>query len=133
MKQSFKATCVHAEDMGDYLLVGFADDKYETVDYLTFQRSHESDEQDVALGMDTVHVERNDQAHSDYGGMRCVILFPNLLRVEFDESGMEFMDGLDHTEVEFDLPLERFEALRSALKRCFAKLDFYYDYSEGIP
>jgi hypothetical protein len=127
MNPSFEATCMHAEDMGDYLLVGLADQKYDTVDYLTFQRAHEFDEQDVRLGMDAVHVERNGQGYSGYGGIRSVRLFPDRLQVDFDEKGVRFMGGLASTEVMFDFPGEVIERLRSALEQCFAGFDCFRD------
>lgn len=129
MNQGFKATCIHAEDMGDYLLVGLADHPFDTVDYLTFQRAHEFDEQDVRLAMDAVHVERNDQGCSGYGGMRSVALYPDRLHIDFDDRGIAFMDGLASTVVMFDFPRERFEALRSALKQCFSGFDYFRDES----
>jgi len=129
MNQSFKATYIHAENMGDYLLVGLADHQYDTADYLTFQRAHEFDEQDVRVGMDAVHVERNDQGCSCYGGMRNVVLFADRLHIDFDARGVEFMDGLASTEVTFDFPSERLETLRSALKQCFSGFDYFHDHA----
>lgn len=132
MNHSFKATCIHAEDMGDYLLVGLADHPFDTVDYLTFQRAHEFDEQDVRLSMNAVHVERNDQSCSSYGGMRSVVLFPDRLHIDFDDRGIKFMNGLASTDVMFDLPRERFEVLRSALKQCFSGFDYFHDDTSNV-
>jgi hypothetical protein len=132
MNQSFKATCMHAEDMGDYLLVGLADQKYDTVDHLMFQRTHEFDEQDIRLGMDAVHVQRNDQGYSGYGGIRSVGLFPDRLHVEFDDEGIGFMGGLASTEVTFDFPGEVIERLRSALEECFAGFDCFRDETGNV-
>src|SRR6202012_1826770 len=86
MKSAFTASYIHSEDMGDYILVGLADQQFDTKEYLAFQRAHEFDEQDVRLGMNAVHVERNDQGFSGYGGMRSVVLFPDHLHIAFDES-----------------------------------------------
>ncbi|MCW1884097.1 Imm10 family immunity protein [Luteolibacter flavescens] len=131
MNRSFKATCFHVEDMGEFLVVGLADHKFETVDYLTFQRSHEFDQQDIEQGMDAVHVERNDQGHSGYAGIRGVHLFPDRLHIHFDESGMEFMDGLASTEVLFDFSGESFETLRAGLEQCFAGFGCFHDHTRG--
>jgi len=59
MNPNFHAGHVNVEDMGDYLLVGFADRQFATEDYLTLQRAHEFDEQDRRTGMADVYVERN--------------------------------------------------------------------------
>jgi hypothetical protein len=132
MNQSFKATCIHAEDMGEYLLVGLADHQFRTSDYLTFQRSHEFDEQDARLGMDAVHVERHAQGCSGYGGMSSVILFTDRLHIDFDDSGTEFMDGLASTDVTFDFSRECFETFRSALKQCFSGFDYFRDNTRDV-
>src|SRR5688572_30639313 len=120
MNSDFKAACFHVEDMGDYLLVGFSDKRHDTTDYLTFQRAHEFDEQDIRLGMAAVYVERNDQRFSGYGGMRSVVLFPDRLHIDFDDRGAAFMGGITATDITFQFLRERFEALRSGLQQCFA-------------
>ena len=40
----FHAKCVAVEDMEDYWLVGFADDEFDTHQYLMLQRAYEVDE-----------------------------------------------------------------------------------------
>jgi hypothetical protein len=53
----FHADCVAILDMEDFWLVGFADQEFNPKQYLTLQRDYEDDDQDVALGMNTYHVE----------------------------------------------------------------------------
>lgn len=130
MNSDFKATCIHSEDMGDYLLVGLADQRHDTVDYLTFQRAHEFDEQDVRLGLNNVYVERNDQGYSGYGGIRSITIFSDHLHIEFDDHGADFMDGITTTDIVFDFPRESLEALRSGLLQCFSGFDFFHDHSQ---
>jgi hypothetical protein len=64
MTPNFHAGHVNAEDMGDYLLVGFADRQFGTQDCLMLQRAHEFDAQDRRTGLVEVYVKRNDQAWS---------------------------------------------------------------------
>ena len=127
MNPDFKATCTHTEDMGDYLLVGLADQQHETTDYLTFQRAHQFDEQDIRLGHDTVYIERNDQFYSGYGGMRSVALHSDRLHIDFDEHGATFMRGIVATDVLFAFSSECFEALRAGLHRCFSGFAYFHD------
>jgi len=127
MKPEFTASHIHSEDMGDYLLVGLADQQFDTREYLTFQRAHEFDEQDVRLGMDAVHIERNDQGFSGYGGMRSVVLFSDRLHIDFDARGAAFMGGTTATDVAFAFPRESFETLRSGLQRCFSGFSYFHD------
>src|SRR5262245_56258457 len=70
MTVSFHANCVAIDDMDDFWLVAFADEKFGTRQYLMLQRSYEDDEQDIQLGMNTYHVERDDQGFSCYGGVK---------------------------------------------------------------
>ena len=79
----FAAIDVVVDDSDDnFILVGFADEqdgRYR--DALHFQRSYEFDEQDVALGMDQVYVERNGQSQGAYGGIERVELPPYRVRI----------------------------------------------------
>jgi hypothetical protein len=127
MNPDFKATCAHVEDMGDHLSVGLADKQHGTVDFLTFQRAYEFDDEDVRLGMDAVYVERNDQGFSGYGGMCSVVLYPNRLHIDFDDRGTAFMGGITATDVAFEFSSERFEALRLGLLRCFSGFSYFHD------
>lgn len=126
---NFTAACVHVEDMGDYLLVGLADRKVETLDYLMFQRAHQFDEQDVRLGMDKVHVERNDQGYSGYGGIERVSLFPDHLHLRFDERGSSFM-GMPTMSVFFDFDGQTLKTLRDGLAACFEGFQCHCDETE---
>jgi hypothetical protein len=55
MNEVMDAGYVTVTDEAEYLLVGFADDEYETKESLILMRSHEYDERDVALGMNQVY------------------------------------------------------------------------------
>jgi Immunity protein 10 len=83
MGVAFHANCVAVEDMDDFWLVSFADDKCEPREYLTLQQSFEDEDQDVALGMNTYHVERNDQRWWEYGGIKRFELKRDRVRIEF--------------------------------------------------
>lgn len=82
--ETFHANCVAIDDMEDFWLVGFADERYDTNQYLTLQRSYEDDEQDIELGMDTYYVERAAQGRSCYGGIEQFELQRNQVIVTFD-------------------------------------------------
>lgn len=50
-------------------MVGFADDEFETENYILLQKAFEFDTQDVELGMDGEYIEINGQENSGY---KCV-------------------------------------------------------------
>lgn len=118
MSVNFHANCVAIEDMEDSWLVGFADDKFDTRDYLMLQRAFEDDEQDVALGMDTYHVERNDQRWSGYGGIAAFDLKRDRVKVRFTENGGATM-GTTELEVSFQIDEEEYSKLRDRLGKIF--------------
>lgn len=51
------------------IMVGFADDEYNTEKHLLLQKSLEFDEQDKELGQDKVHLTYIDELYSAYGGI----------------------------------------------------------------
>lgn len=51
------------------IMVGFADDEYNTEKHLLLQKSLEFDEQDKELGKDKVHLTYIDELYSAYGGI----------------------------------------------------------------
>jgi immunity protein 10 of polymorphic toxin system len=123
MTPNFHAGHVSIDDMGEYLLVGLADNEVETRDYLMLQRAYAFDEQDRELGMADVYIERNDQGCSGYGGIERFELLPDKVRVRFDDHGTLSMAGIREMEVTFEK--SRFEELRAALRQCFEGFQYY--------
>jgi hypothetical protein len=104
----------------EFILVGFADENAGSYrEALHFQRSHKFDEQDVALGMDSVYAERNDQSQGGYGAVERVELHPNRVRVVIGGNLAERMSTAEF-EISFALPTEEFERLREGLRSVFA-------------
>lgn len=116
----FTANTVMVDDSNEnFILVGFADKQdghYQNV--LQFQRSYEFDEQDVALGMNSVYIERNDQSQSGYGGVERVELHADRLRVVIGGLVAQRM-GDSEFEIKLSLAPEEFERLRRALRVVF--------------
>ena len=118
MTITFHAHCVAVEDMGDFWLVGLADERLGTRQYLMLQRAREHDEQDVALGMDTYHVERDDQRWSCYGGVERFELHRDRVVVRFTTSGATCLRA-EGMEISFSVSDGRFDELASGLQRIF--------------
>src|SRR5687767_11406073 len=106
------ANNVVVDDSNDeFIMVGFADEQGgESREALHFQRSHEFDEQDVKLGMDSVYAERNDQAEGGYGGVKLVELHPDRVRVVVGGELAGRM-GTAEFDIAFSLPPEEFARL----------------------
>ena len=116
----FAANTVVVDDSDeDFIIVAFADEqggRYREA--LHFQRSYKFDEQDLALGMDQVYVERNDQSQGGYGGVERVELRPNSVRVVVGGRTAELL-GDREFEVALSLSPKEFERLRAGLQAVF--------------
>lgn len=119
----FHAKCVSLDDQEDCWLVGFADDKFDTRDYLMLQRAFEDDEQDVSLGEDTYYVERNGQGWSGYGGIKTFELQRDRVKVSFTKEGADEVGGVTEMEITFQLDMEEFSELKDYLGKVFANTD----------
>ena len=99
--------------------VGFADEPVKTINYLLLQRAFEDEEQDIALGHDTYHVELNDQANSGYGGLSTFLLHRNHLELSFASDILDQLDGIVGALITFELSDPQFEQLHEQLKLVF--------------
>jgi len=119
----FAANSVVLDDSDEnFILVGFADEqdgRYREA--LHFQRSYEFDEQDLALGMDQVYVERNDQSQSAYGGIEQIELHPDRVRMVVNGQTAQRL-GDSEFEIGLSLAPEQFVRLRQALQVVFEGL-----------
>jgi hypothetical protein len=109
-------------------LVGFADERDGSFrDGLHFQRSHDFDAQDVALGMDSVYAERDDQSRGAYGNVERVELHPGYVRVVIGGELAERM-GDGEFEIAFSLSPGEFARLREGLRAVFAGFSSLTEY-----
>lgn len=72
MEHDFQATYWVSEVEDEVILVALADDAAQPQRFILVQRAEEVDEQDVALGMGTYHVEVCGPGRSGYGGLEQV-------------------------------------------------------------
>ena len=114
---------VHPDNM--CFLVGFADDKLNTEQYLMLQRSFEDDvdQQEVELGHDTYYLEWRDQAFSLYGGVQRFVLRRDHITCTFSPAGTAALDGATSARIGFKLDEPEFRLLRQRLKDIFRASD----------
>ena len=114
------ANTVIVDDSADeFILVGFADEhEGQYRDAIHFQRSYEFDDQDVALGMDQVYIERGIQAGSGYGGIDAVELHPNRVRVLVSGGTAQSLGDAEF-EIGFSLRPHELLRLQKGLQRIF--------------
>lgn len=67
MSTKVNASYVFTGIEDDIILIGFADDEFDTKEHILLQKSLEADEQDIELGQDKVHITYIDELNSTYG------------------------------------------------------------------
>jgi hypothetical protein len=99
----------------DVLIVGFYTDE----GYLMIQQSlDEYDEQDIRLGMNTYHIERDDQSYGEYGGVEQINLSRKAIEVKLDKTGKKNLQ-CDSVEIDFQTDDENYELLIEKLRFIF--------------
>ncbi|MBB4128791.1 hypothetical protein GGR77_004122 [Xanthomonas translucens] len=111
---------------GECHLVGFADQAFDTTAYLLLQRAFAFDEQDVALGMDTYHVEWSGQEISGYGGISQFLLSRSHARITFAPDSPMARGGMAVLTIVFQLVPSEYLALQDALHHIFQGSDCHF-------
>jgi len=124
MPLSFHANCVAIDDMEECWLVGFADDKFDTRQYLILERAYEDEEQDIRQGMDTYYVERDGQQWSMYGQIQRCELHRDHIIVQFSEQGIKRMET-DEIRISYKLDDATFTQLQDRLNHIFSGAGCY--------
>jgi hypothetical protein len=123
---AFHANAVTTEHPdGDCLLVGFADELHATDRYLLLQRAFAHDDQDIALGQDTYHVELCDQGQSGYGGIARCVLHRDRLEVFFTPEVQIELDGVEGASITFRIGDEEYSILQRQLSDVFRGNDCF--------
>ena len=118
--KTFKANFIRCQDQDGVVMVGFADDEFNTTEYLLLQRTLEPDQQDCELGHDAIHVELDSPERSGYGGVKLIRLDGSTVRVELNEKiGREL--GASAIEVELSASDAELAALKEHLSLLVGK------------
>jgi hypothetical protein len=76
MQKVLKANFLYGgvDEDSNVLMVGFADDEFDTKEYILLQKTLVPDQKDKELGLDKVH-EYNDQSRSTYAGILNIVMY----------------------------------------------------------
>lgn len=116
------------DDDPSFILVGFESEGSAPRRYLMLQRSHEFDEQDVAMGMDHVYIERDSQGCSAYGGITRFELFRDRALIILEAAAARKLGNETEFEVRFELEDRQFDELRAGLAEVFKGLKCFVDH-----
>lgn len=115
--QKIQFTAIEVENAPneyDILMIGFYSENH----YFMIQHSDEHDEEDIAAGMDTYHIERDDQSYSGYGGVQQVQLRRNQIQISLNKKGQRTLK-CGEVIVDFNVPQDQWDALHDNLVLVF--------------
>ena len=123
-----RANCVTCQTHDDVAMLAFADDEFNTTQYVMLQKGLKPSQQDRALGLDKLHIEVNSQDQSGYGSVETAWLEENRLVLKLDPKAAADISVDETIEISFRLPMEKLreigDQLRSLLGRDKVQVNF---------
>lgn len=113
--KSFTANCVTFEEADGVVMIGFADDEFNTNEYVLLQRTLEPDEQDRKLGLDGVHLQVDSPNQSGYDCIRDIQVTRSTIRIEINPEAQSAFN-CDEVQIMFDIDDERYSSMLAHLK-----------------
>ena len=110
---------IEGEDSDSYISIAFADDEFDTEEYIILQKAIFCTEEDKELGMDKVYIEYKDQLYSNYGGILKVILKNGLIEIYVDCNTAKVLGTNEQITVTFDQDVSCINDLKMYLQKMF--------------
>jgi|GEM_PF-2352263 len=112
----FKAACIVSQIQDDIALLGFADDEFDTTQYVTLQRElSRLPQEEIELGFDKLHIEVNSQGHGDYDEVAGALLLKNQLVLRLSPETAEEIGVDDVIAIDFEVSVERVQEISDML------------------
>lgn len=89
------------------ILVGFADDEFNTKEHILLQKSLEVNEQDKMLGQDKVHITYIDELRSSYGRISKILIKDKTVIINVDKDTAEKLKIEEQMEI--NLPRSHYD------------------------
>jgi len=112
----FTANCVTCQTQDNVAMLGFADDEFNTTQYVMLEKDLQPSQQDLQLGHDKPHIEIDDQRHSGYGGVVKAQLQESQLALKLDPQAAADMAVDDTIEIAFHVQKERLKEIGNQLR-----------------
>jgi hypothetical protein len=113
----FSANCVTCQTRDGVALLGFADDEFNTTQYVLLQRELGPQRpEDREAGFDKPHIEVNSQTHSGYGGVMDARLHETSLVLRLDPQAAARMFVDDTIEIAIRVPSEKLDEIGEQLR-----------------
>lgn len=114
MQTLLKAGFVSVDEIDGTLVVGFADQQFNTSQYFILQRGLDPEDDDG------VYLEHTDQAYGRYGTVLSCSLLPGRMEMTIDKSTAAGLRTAATFAVEFSCDLASLHRLQMGLERIFA-------------
>ncbi|MEO4053244.1 Imm10 family immunity protein [Solibacillus sp. CAU 1738] len=105
-----KASFVYFGIEDETLLIGFADDEFETKEYVLFQKSLCIE--DIPI-LNKVHITLNSENRSEHGGILRIILSRNLISIFLSKETARSLGVNESIDIEYDIDEGRYNTLIS--------------------
>ncbi|GIP24539.1 Imm10 family immunity protein [Paenibacillus sp. J22TS3] len=86
----------------DVLMIGFADDEFETSEYILLQKTLNPSEEDIEAGFDEVHITYNDESQSIYGGISKFHFTPTRTEITLNEKAAGILNSSPVIVIHYD-------------------------------
>ena len=127
MTTKIESSFLYAQvDENDVIMVGFADDEFETSNYILLQKALVINEQDKKLGLDKVHITYSNQVNSTYGEILKVVLKNGLAEITFDSKTANELNIDEQLEIIFPPNNTKLAEVKHYLAQMFAGKDGVY-------
>lgn len=114
MSTLLKASFVYFGIEDETLLIGFADNEFETKEYVLFQKSLCIE--DIPI-LNKVHITINSQDRSEYGGIVRIIINRKLMSIFLSEETARSLGVNDSIDIEYDIDEKRYHTLISQFNK----------------
>ncbi len=116
-----EASCIRTIDDGEVILVGFADDEFDTERYVFLQRSRHVTPEERRIGQHRVHITVNNSSQSAYGAILRLEVGATSIRISLDPDVAQVIQTDVGICIRFPQTEARAASLVESLKKLFAE------------
>ena len=109
-----KASFVYFSIEDETIIIGFADDEFDTKDYVLLQKSLFID--DIPM-LNKVHITLNSENRAAYGGIVKIILSKKLITIILSKETASSLGVADSIDIEYAIEEKEFDSLISHLHK----------------
>lgn len=112
----------------DVLMIGFADDEFDTQEYILLQKTLNPSEEDFEAGFDKIHITYNDESQSLYDGILKFYFTRNRIEITLNEVASEILNCTSVIVINFDHEKVDIHGFHNHLLQMFSNEQNTYSY-----